>query len=243
MKLSIVVPARDEAPNIVPLFGEIRRVLEGRFDYEIICVDDGSEDRLPDALRAARAATGVRLRVLRHERSCGQSTAVWNGVQAAGGELIATLDGDGQNDPADIPRLVAALLVNEPEGVQLVIGHRTRRNDSIVRLVSSRIANGVRGSLLGDQTPDTGCGLKVFRREVFLALPYFDHMHRFLPALIRRQGGRVLSMPVNHRSRTRGRSKYGIRNRLWAGIVDLLGVAWLLRRERRPAAVLEEFPE
>lgn len=243
MKLSVVVPARDEAPNIVPLVGEIRRALEGRFDYEIICVDDGSEDRLPDALRAARAAAGVRLRVLRHERSCGQSTAVWNGVQAAGGELIATLDGDGQNDPADIPRLVTALLVDEPGGVQLVIGHRTRRNDSFIRLVSSRIANGIRGSLLGDQTPDTGCGLKVFRREVFLALPYFDHMHRFLPALIRRQGGRVLSVPVNHRSRTRGRSKYGIHNRLWAGIVDLLGVAWLLRRERRPTAVLEEFPE
>jgi len=243
MKLSVVVPARDEAPNIVPLVGEIRRALEGRFDYEIICVDDGSEDRLPDALRAARAAAGVRLRVLRHERSCGQSTAVWNGVQAAGGELIATLDGDGQNDPADIPRLVTALLLNEPEDVRLVIGHRTRRNDSVVRLLSSRIANGVRGSLLGDQTPDTGCGLKVFRREVFLALPYFDHMHRFLPALIRRQGGRVLSVPVNHRSRTCGRSKYGIQNRLWAGIVDLIGVAWLLRRERRPAAVLEEFPE
>ena len=243
MRLSVVVPARDEAPNIVPLVAEIRRALEGRFDYEIICVDDGSEDRLPDALRAARAAAGVRLRVLRHERSCGQSTAVWNGVQAAGGELIATLDGDGQNDPADIPRLVTALLMNEPEGVRLVIGHRTRRNDSFVRLLSSRIANGIRASLLGDQTPDTGCGLKVFRREVFLALPYFDHMHRFLPALIRRQGGRVLSVPVNHRSRTRGRSKYGIQNRLWAGIVDLIGVAWLLRRERRPAAVLEEFPE
>jgi len=243
VKLSVVVPARDEAPSIVPLVAEIRRALEGRFDYEIICVDDGSKDRLPEALRAARAAAGVRMRVLRHERSCGQSTAVWNGVQAADGELIATLDGDGQNDPADIPRLVTALLQNEPEGVRLVIGHRARRNDSFVRLLSSRIANGIRGSLLGDQTPDTGCGLKVFRREVFLALPYFDHMHRFLPALIQRQGGSVLSVPVNHRSRTRGRSKYGIHNRLWAGIVDLLGVAWLLRRERRPTAVLEEFPE
>ncbi|HSC08730.1 MAG TPA: glycosyltransferase family 2 protein [Steroidobacteraceae bacterium] len=237
------MPARDEAPNIVPLVGEIRRALEGRFDYEIICVDDGSEDRLPEALRAVRATAGTRLRVLRHERSCGQSTAVWNGVQAAGGDLVATLDGDGQNDPADIPQLVTALLVNEPEGVRLVNGHRTRRNDNFIRLVSSRIANSVRGTLLGDQTPDTGCGLKVFRREVYLALPYFDHMHRFLPALIQRQGGRVLSVPVNHRSRTRGRSKYGIRNRLWAGIVDLIGVAWLLRRERRPSAVLEEFPE
>ena len=243
MRLSVVVPVRNEAPNIVPLVGEIRRALEGRFDYEIIYVDDGSEDQLPEALRAARAAAGVRMRVLRHERSCGQSTAVWNGVRAADGELIATLDGDGQNDPADIPRLITALLVHEREGVRLVIGHRTRRNDNLVRLLSSRIANGVRGSLLKDQTPDTGCGLKVFRREVFLALPYFDHMHRFLPALIQRQGGSVLSVPVNHRSRTRGRSKYGIHNRLWAGIVDLLGVAWLLRRERRPAAVLEEFPE
>lgn len=243
MKLSVVVPVKDEAPNMVPLVGEIRRALEGRFDYEIICVDDGSEDRLPDALRELRAGVGARLRVLRHERSCGQSTAMWNGVQAAGGGLVATLDGDGQNDPADIPRLVTTLLEHEPEGVRLVIGHRTRRNDSYVRLLSSRIANRVRGTMLGDQTPDTGCGLKVFRREVFLALPYFDHMHRFLPALIQRQGGRVLSVPVNHRSRTRGRSKYGIYNRLWVGIIDLFGVAWLLRRERRPAVVLEELPE
>lgn len=243
MKLSVVVPVKDEAPNIVPLVGEIRRALEGRFDYEIICVDDGSKDRLPDALRELRAGLGARLRLLRHERSCGQSTAVWNGVQAAGGVLVATLDGDGQNDPADIPRLVTTLLEHEPEAVRLVIGHRTRRNDGYVRLLSSRIANRVRGTMLGDQTPDTGCGLKVFRREVFLALPYFDHMHRFLPALIRRQGGRVLSVPINHRSRMRGRSKYGIYNRLWVGIIDLFGVAWLLRRERRPAVVLEEFPE
>lgn len=243
MKLSVVIPARDEAPNIVPLVGEIQQALEGRFDYEIICIDDGSMDRLPEMLRGMRTDLGARLRVLRHERSCGQSTAVWNGVQAAGGDLVATLDGDGQNDPVDIPRLVTSLLVNEADGVRLVIGHRKRRNDSFIRRLSSRIANGVRGTLLRDQTPDTGCGLKVLRREVFLALPYFDHMHRFLPALIRRQGGRVLSVPVNHRSRTRGRSKYGIHNRLWVGIIDLLGVAWLLRRERRPAAVLEELPE
>jgi dolichol-phosphate mannosyltransferase len=243
MKLSVVVPARDEAPNIVPLVGEIRRALEGRFDYEIICVDDGSEDRLHDALRAARAEMGARLRVLRHERSCGQSTAVWNGVRAANGEVIATLDGDGQNDPADVPRVVETLLEHERDSVRLVTGHRTRRSDSFIRVLSSRIANGVRGTLLKDRTPDTGCGLKAFRREVFLALPYFDHMHRFLPALIQRQGGRVLSVPVNHRSRTRGRSKYGIHNRLWVGIVDLIGVAWLLRRERRPTAVLEEFTE
>lgn len=243
MKLSVVFPVRDEAPNIGPLVGEIRRALDGRFEYEIICVDDGSEDRLPEAVRAVHAEVGARLRVLRHERSCGQSTAIWNGVQAARGDLIATLDGDGQNDPADIPGLVTSFLANEPEGVRLVIGHRTRRNDSFVRRLSSRIANGIRGTLLRDQTPDTGCGLKVFRREAFLALPYFDHMHRFLPALFQRQGGRVLSVPVNHRSRTRGRSKYGIHNRLWVGIVDLLGVAWLLRRERRPTVVLEEFPK
>jgi dolichol-phosphate mannosyltransferase len=243
VKLSVIVPARDEAANIAPLVGEIEAALAGRFDYEIICVDDGSEDRSLDALRAVRAAAGARLRVLRHPRSCGQSTAVWNGVRAAGGELVATLDGDGQNDPADIPRLVDALLAHEHDGVRLVIGHRTRRSDSLIRLLSSRIANGVRGTLLHDQTPDTGCGLKVFRRDTFLALPYFDHMHRFLPALIQREGGRVVSVPVNHRSRTRGRSKYGINNRLWVGIIDLLGVAWLLRRERRPEVVFEEFTE
>ena len=243
MKLSVVVPARDEAPNIVPLVGEIRGALEGRFDYEILCVDDGSEDRLPDALRALRAEMGARLRVLRHERSCGQSTAIWNGVRAAGGEMVATLDGDGQNDPADIPKLVATLLAHERDGVRLVVGHRTRRSDSFIRKVSSRIANRVRSALLRDQTPDTGCGLKVFRRDSFLALPYFDHMHRFLPALVQRGGGRVVSVPVNHRSRARGRSKYGIHNRLWVGIVDLFGVAWLLRRERRPPVVLEEFTD
>lgn len=243
MDLSVIVPAKDEAANIVPLVREIQAALSGRFDYEIVCVDDGSEDGSLEALRAAREAAGGRLRVLRHPRCCGQSTAVWNGVRSASGDVVATLDGDGQNDPADIPRLVELLCQRRQEGVRLVIGHRRRRSDSFLRLVSSRIANRVRSALLKDQTPDTGCGLKVIRREHYLALPYFDHMHRFLPALVQRQGGRVVSVPVNHRPRTRGRSKYGVNNRLWVGIVDLFGVIWLLRRERRPATVSEEFPD
>ena len=243
MELSIIVPAKDEAANIVPLVREIHAALHGRFDYEIVCVDDGSEDGSLEALRAARESASGRLRVLRHPRCCGQSTAVWNGVKAAGGEVVVTLDGDGQNDPADIPTLVDLLHARERDGVRLVIGYRTRRSDSFLRLMSSRIANRVRSALLKDQTPDTGCGIKAIRREHYLALPYFDHMHRFLPALVQRQGGRVVSVPVNHRPRMRGRSKYGVNNRLWVGIVDLFGVIWLLRRERRPSAVSEEFPD
>lgn len=241
MQLSVIVPVKDEVANIAPLVAEIRAALDGHFDYEIIYVDDGSRDGTPAALKTARA--GGRLRVLRHERSAGQSTALWHGVQSARGAIIATLDGDCQNDPANIPELVAVLEANAADGLQLVIGHRVQRNDGIVRHLSSRIANGVRRSLLRDNTPDTGCGIKVFPREVFLALPYFDHMHRFLPALVQRQGGGVVSVPVRHRPRTRGRSKYGIHNRLWAGIVDLAGVAWLMRREKRTAAVHEEFAD
>lgn len=239
MQVSVVVPVKDEAANIRPLVEEIRDALAGRYEYEIVYVDDGSGDSTPQALAEARALLGDRFRVLRHEHSCGQSTAVWNGVNASRAPFIATLDGDGQNDPADIPNLLQALETSDVPNLQLVMGHRTKRNDGAIRLLSSRIANGVRASLLKDATPDTGCGIKVFRRDAFLRLPYFDHMHRFLPALVQRQGGRVVSVPVNHRARTQGRSKYGIHNRLWVGIVDLFGVAWLMRREKRPAAVRE----
>lgn len=240
MQISVVVPVKDEAENIVPLVAEIHAALEARFDYEIVYVDDGSTDATPAAFAEARKRAGERLRVLRHEQGCGQSTAVWNGVHAARAPVIATLDGDGQNDPADIPALFDVLERGETPALQLVIGHRTRRNDGFIRRLSSRVANGVRTALLKDNTPDTGCGIKVFYRDAFMKLPYFDHMHRFLPALVQRQGGAVVSMPVNHRPRTQGRSKYGIHNRLWVGIVDLLGVAWLMRREKRPRTVAEQ---
>jgi len=231
--LSVVVPVLDEAANIEPLISEIRSALDGRVEYEIVYVDDGSSDDTP-AVLAAAAASVPGFRHLRHRERCGQSTALLTGIKAARAKWIATLDGDGQNDPADIPKLLDCLERHPGQSEKLLcVGHRRKRRDTWMRRVSSRIANGVRSRLLKDDTPDTGSGLKVFGRELFLSLPYFDHMHRFLPALVIRAGGRVISVEVVHRERKRGKSKYGIRNRLWAGIVDLLGVMWLQRRAKR----------
>ncbi|UFN51453.1 glycosyltransferase family 2 protein [Roseomonas sp. OT10] len=221
---------RNEGPNVAPLVAEIAAALAD-VPHEIVCVDDGSTDDTSARLRAA-AAAGFAVRGLRHAVSCGQSAGVVTGVRAARAPWIATLDGDGQNDPADIPRLWQRA---QAEGDRtLVAGWRTTRKDTAVKRVSSRVANGVRARLLGDATPDTGCGLKVFSRALFLELPPFDHMHRFLPALVLRQGGRVVSEPVNHRPRTRGVSNYGTLDRLAVGLVDLLGVMWLQRRWKRP---------
>jgi dolichol-phosphate mannosyltransferase len=233
--LSVVVPVRNEAPNIAPLVAEIEAALAG-VPHEIVYVDDGSSDDTPAALRAAAAAAP--LRHLRHRASCGQSAAVISGVKAAHGTWIATLDGDGQNDPVDIPKLLARAQA-EGGGI-LVAGHRVTRRDSWIKRRSSRVANRVRARLLGDATPDTGCGLKVFPRALFLELPHFDHMHRFLPALVLRQGGQVVSEPVNHRPRTRGQSNYGTLDRLLVSIFDLIGMVWLQRRWRRPVVEAEE---
>jgi dolichol-phosphate mannosyltransferase len=227
--LSVVVPVRNEAENILPLVAEIETALAD-VPHEVVYVDDGSDDATPARLAEARARYGVR--VVRHRFSCGQSAAVCTGVRAARGGWIATLDGDGQNDPADIPAMLRA--AQAQQGPALIAGHRTRRRDSRIKRVSSRIANRVRARLLGDATPDTGCGLKVFSRALFLQLPHFDHMHRFLPALVLRAGGRTVSLPVGHRPRTRGRSNYGTLDRLAVGIVDLFGVWWLQKRGRRP---------
>jgi dolichol-phosphate mannosyltransferase len=237
MDLSLVIPVHNEADNILPLIGEIRAALDGSLEYEIIYVDDGSTDETLERLAEA-GRDFPRLRVIRHRESCGQSTAVLTGVRAALAPWVATLDGDGQNDPADVPKLFAALQApDRPADLQLVGGYRRKRRDTWVKRISSRIANRIRAWMLKDATPDTGCGLKVFSREVFLALPYFDHMHRFLPALVQRAGGQVLSVEVHHRHRERGVSKYGTWNRLWVGIVDLFGVMWLQRRSRRPVIV------
>ena len=230
--VSVVVPVRNEAPNILPLVAEIDAALAA-IPHEIVYVDDGSTDDTPARLREAAATT--RLSVRRHRASCGQSAAVVTGVRAARGLWVATLDGDGQNDPADIPALLARAREEEAQGgTVLIAGHRVSRRDTHTKRLASRAANAVRARLLGDATPDTGCGLKLFRRETFLALPHFDHMHRFLPALVLREGGRVVSVPVNHRPRTRGRSNYGTLDRLWVGIFDLAGMAWLQRRWKRP---------
>ena len=240
MQLSIVVPVRNEQDNILPLLEEIHAALKGSDDFEVVYVDDGSTDvtaqRLIDGMRKY-----PRLRVLTHAQSCGQSTALLTGVRAAGGAWIATLDGDGQNDPADIPKLLAAR-AGGPANLQLVAGLRGKRQDNWLKRISSRIANGVRSRLLGDATPDTGCGLKLIRRATYLELPYFDHMHRFLPALVQRAGGATISVEVNHRPRSRGVSNYGLFDRLWVGIVDLAGVLWLKRRSRRAQVTEQRRP-
>ena len=234
MQLTIVVPVRNEADNILPLLAEIHAALEGRGEFEVVYVDDGSSDATPARLAEAQKLHPW-LRVLAHVESCGQSAALVTGFRAARGEWIATLDGDGQNDPADIPKLLVARDgVGSPANLQLVAGYRKKRKDTWLKRVSSRVANGVRSRLLGDATPDTGCGLKLILRSAVLELPVFDHMHRFLPALIQRNGGATLSVEVNHRPRTRGTSNYGTFDRLWVGIVDLFGVMWLQRRVRRP---------
>lgn len=238
MQLSVVVPVCNEAENVVPLAREIHAVLAAYQPSEMIFVDDGSTDGTAAALQAARAGGIGGLRVIRHEHRSGQSAAICTGVRAARAEWIATLDGDGQNDPADIPKLLAA---RQQDGeLRLVNGNRTTRRDTWLRRLSSRIANGVRGWMLGDHTPDTGCGIKVFHRDTFLDLPRFDHMHRFLPALFQRAGAKMVSVPVSHRPRQRGVSKYGLHNRLWVGIVDLFGVMWLIRRKPPRSGVREE---
>ena len=244
MDLSVVIPVKNEAGNIAPLAGEIVAALNGIAEYEIVYVDDGSDDSTVAEIRRLQAALPL-LRLIRHARSYGQSAAIRSGVKAARGSWIATLDGDGQNDPADIPALwriargmpagVSSGLSGPASGDRhearlLIIGHRGRRQDSWSKRRASLVANAVRRRLLRDDTPDTGCGLKLFPRALFLDLPYFDHMHRFLPALVLREGGVVRSVPVNHRPRQRGFSKYGVLDRLGVGIVDLFGVMWLRRR-------------
>ncbi len=231
--LSVIVPVKNEAGNIAPLINEIRMVLDGAEAYEIVYVDDGSTDATPERLQS-EVQSGAPLRVFRHQSSCGQSAAIWTGVSHARGSIIVTLDGDGQNDPADIPVMLSRYRsAPEPEKT-MVAGWRTKRRDVWIKRASSRFANGLRKRLLRDDTPDTGCGAKIFPRQAFMAFPRFDHMHRFLPALMIRGGGEVVSVPVNHRHRARGASNYGTLDRAWSSIWDLMGMIWLLRRGSRP---------
>lgn len=236
MDISVVIPVRNEAGNIAPLVDEIAAALDGLVDYEIVYVDDGSGDTTAAEIRDLRSHL-PRLRLVRHGTSCGQSAAIRSGVKAARGMWIATLDGDGQNDPADIPALWRMAQTDSAPARLLIAGHRAKRRDTWSKRQSSRLANGIRRRLLHDDTPDTGCGLKLFPRALFLDLPYFDHMHRFLPALALREGASVRSVPVNHRPRQRGVSNYGFFDRLWVGIADLAGVMWLCRRRTVPVVI------
>ena len=231
--LSVVVPVHNERDNIIPLLTEIASALRGKADFEVVYVDDASRDDTLTVMTAAKAQF-PELRVMRHLAQSGQSTAVRTGVKAARGAWIATLDGDGQNDPADIPKLIA--MRNEsPAAIKLFAGWRVNRKDSGSKRWASKVANVIRARLLHDDTPDTGCGIKLFDRAAFVDLPYFDHMHRYLPALMLRAGWQIKSVPVNHRSRGTGTSKYNNLNRALVGIADLRGVAWLIRRAKRTA--------
>jgi dolichol-phosphate mannosyltransferase len=235
-QLSVVVPMKDEEGAIVPLVGRIAAALDG-VAFELILVDDGSTDGTR-ALCLALAAKDPRIVVLGHPRSGGQSAALHSGVLAASAPIVATLDGDGQNPPENLPRMIAPLLGAEATpGCGLVAGQRVGRKDRLSKRLASRFANGLRSWVLRDGTRDTGCGLKAFRREAYLALPYFNHMHRYLPALFARQGWQVHLVDVTHAPRVSGRSKYGNLDRALVGIVDLAGVAWLIRRRKTVAPV------
>lgn len=241
LQLSVVIPVCNEAGNVAMLVREIHAALDGRLNFEVLFVDDGSSDATAAEVLRIRDGSLSPIRLLKHEKCLGQSAGICTGVRAAKAPWIAALDGDGQNNPADIPRLIEALRDYDHDGrLKLVMGNRTTRRDTRSRRLSSRIANAVRGTLLNDGTPDTGCGTKLFEREMFLQLPHFNHMHRFLPALVQRAGQRVISVPVDHRPRMRGTSKYGVNNRLWVGIVDLFGVMWLIRRRITPQTAVEE---
>ncbi|RXR08509.1 glycosyltransferase family 2 protein [Pseudoxanthomonas composti] len=231
--LSVVVPVFNERDNIAPLVHETTAALRGLTAFEIVYVDDHSRDDSLAVLQALKLQV-PELRVLQHVQQSGQSTAIRNGVKAARGEWIATLDGDGQNDPADIPKLLKARASADLR-VKLFAGWRVNRQDSGSKRWASKWANAIRSSMLKDATPDTGCGIKLFEREAFLDLPYFDHMHRYLPALMQRAGWQTVSVPVNHRHRTAGVSKYNNLNRALVGIRDLRGVAWLIARSKRSA--------
>ena len=233
LEFSVVVPVHNESGNVEALAREIATALDGRA-YEMIFVDDASTDETRSEL-AALKETFPALRILSHRKNAGQSRAIRTGVQAARGRVVGTLDGDGQNDPADLPDLYRALTRQDtPEKLAMVMGRRASRKDTAWKRFGSRFANSIRKRMLRDDCDDSGCGIKVLKREVYLALPYFDHMHRYMPALVRADGYDVEYMDVNHRERGAGRSKYTNFGRLWAALSDLRGVTWLIRRRRNP---------
>ncbi|MCV6547882.1 MAG: glycosyltransferase family 2 protein [Cohaesibacter sp.] len=237
LEVSVVIPCKNERDNLNFLIDEVGEALKDR-SFELIIVDDGSDDGT-GALLKDFAKTRPWLRHVRHEESCGQSNAVRSGLLHAKGEFVATLDGDGQNDPAFFPQMVDKIKAAGPN-CALAAGQRMKRTDGALKMLASRIANGVRQAMLKDNTRDSGCGLKVIRRDVFLMLPFFESWHRFLPALVVREGLSVVHIDVVDRGRSHGTSKYGILDRLWVGIPDLFGVLWL-RKRRKKIPVFQEI--
>ena len=241
--ITIVVPIFNEEENIAPLIDEIIAVSKIIPISEILYVDDGSDDESLAILQRLKEQHNT-LRVISHRKCCGQSAALWTGIKAAGNDLIVTLDGDGQNDPADIALLYQTYLDHKTSWPRIMIaGQRKKRNDSWAKRISSRLANHIRSRILKDNTRDTGCSLKLFRRKDYLCLPYFDHMHRFLPALMKRDNVRVVHTDVSHRPRTHGKSKYGTFDRLAVGVGDLWGVWWLLQRPFDYPETFEDLSE
>ena len=237
--VSIVIPMRNEAENVGPLIADITTAIADLSDYEIIVVDDGSTDDTAARTRAL-SLQDPRIRLVRHAKSAGQSAAVHSGVMRATAPIICTLDGDGQNPPVELPKLYTPLLQDQTGQLALVAGQRVARQDTLSKKLASRIANSLRGWLLRDGTRDTGCGLKGFRREAFLSLPYFDHMHRYLPALFKRDGWQIALVDVSHKERHAGRSNYSNIQRAFVGIYDLIGVAWLIRRRKKASPMAED---
>ncbi|WP_133010476.1 glycosyltransferase family 2 protein [Marinomonas flavescens] len=231
--LSVVLPAKNEQGNIGVLIKEIHASLSSEYEFEVVLTDDGSDDNTAQVAIDTAKEIGCQLQVVYHAKSCGQSTALSSGVRHAKGEWIITSDADGQNDPIDYPKLI-----NEAQRLTsqhfCVAGYRKKRLDTAWVRFQSRVANKIRQSLLDDGVPDSGCGLKLFPKETFLRLPYFDHMHRFLPALIKRIDGDIVVCQVNHRDRNAGVSNYNAWNRAWVGIIDIVGVIWLKKRAKHP---------
>ncbi len=237
MDLSVVIPAKDEKENIAKLVEEIFAALNEIASFEVIYVDDGSTDGTFDEIVRLKKDGYAALKVIKHAYSVGQSTAILTGVKAARGDLIVTLDADGQNDPADIPALLMQARKCSVGCHFCIAGYRRNRKDTKWKRFQSRLANKVRAKILHDGTPDTGCGLKIIPAKTFRQLPYFDHMHRYLPALIIRLGGEIIVVEVNHRDREAGVSKYNMWNRLWVGVVDMFAVRWLQKRTKRASII------
>ncbi|MGE3920300.1 MAG: glycosyltransferase [Gammaproteobacteria bacterium] len=234
-EFSIVIPMYNEQDNVIPLLNEvIANAPKGT--YEIVVVDDASQDNTYEALKQVQS-NASQLKIVRHKKNFGQSAGILSGVMAAQYPWIITLDGDGQNDPADMKLFVETLEKNQYKEKLLLAGQRKERKDTRLKRISTKIANKIRGGLLRDNCPDSACGMKLFNQKIFLSLPHFNHMHRFLPAVFKQVNAEIINIPINHRPRIRGKSKYGINNRLWVGIIDLFGVSWLLRRACLPEVI------